>query len=425
MYALLGLEHLPMLVAIFLIIVFLILLVVLEMNRTSKNGTILLIVEAFLGYLISLLVVTVQKKFDLNKLDNIDDIITFLLFLILLPLILYITNSYKNLQKVQQQIVYNEDIKKMIGNLNTLSSSLKQTLTSLQTNVEDIEQNVKNLRYSENWHEKVRTSISNKVIWKHIATKYFDIQRGYLENENKIITSLDYYPSITKQLFEKYLRQKTAKFEIVSTMLPQHYFNFPMYKICDEKTKKIIQKCKKVEFVDIYRKDIATLVRQIDNSKSHMTFNRYTLLLDSESEVGFHGLFSVNEFNKSKDVFLERNSNKLDDFIDDNNIYRENSKQKKSTDITPYSYFIDELHSNNAIIKLLQEKEISERLENFNFLRIEHKVNNKISTIYIVAEISISKHLVSLEIIDNLYPKRFQELEEDYAYIKTRKNYNL
>lgn len=422
MFTLLGLENLPMLIAIFLILVFLILLVVLEMKRTSKNASLFLVIEAFLGYLISLLVVTVQKKFDLSKLDNIDDIITFALFLILLPLILYITNSYKNLQKVQQQIGHNEDIRKVISNLEVLSSSLNETLVSLQTNVEDIEQNVKNLRYSENWHDKVRTSVSNKVIWKHIATKYFDIQRGYLENENKIITSLDYYPSITKQLFEKYLRQKTAKFEIISTMLPQHYFNFPMYKTCDEKTKKIIQKCKKVEFVDIYRKDIATLVRQIDNSKNNMTFNRYTLLLDSE--VGFHGLFSVNEFNKSKDVFLERNNNS-DDFIDDNNIYRENIKQKKSTDITPYQYFIDELHSNTAIIKLLKEKEISERLKNFNFLRIEHKVNNKISIIYIVAEISISKHLVSLEIIDNLYPKRFQELEEDYNYIKTRKDYSV
>lgn len=423
MYAILNLERLPITFAIFLIISFLILLVFLEMNRTSKNGIRLLVAEGFLGYLISLLVVTVQKKFDLDKIDNIDDIITVLLFIILLPLILYITNSYKNLQKIQQQILYNEDNKKVIVELKALSLTLNKTVDSLQMNVEDIEQNIKNLRYSENWHNKIRTSISNKVIWKHIATKYFDIQRGYLENENKIITSLDYYPSITKQLFEKYLKQKTAKFEIISTMLPQHYFNFPIKKLCDEKTKKIIQKCQKVEFVDTYRKDIASLVRQINNSKNNMTFNRYTLLLDSRNETGFNGLFSIEEFDKSKNIFLERNHNKLDDFIDDNNVYRENDKKKKSTDITPLNYFMDELHSNKAIIKVLNKNEINTRLENFNFLRIEHKINREVSTIYIVAEISISKHLVSLEIVDNSNLKRFQELEEDYAYIKTRKNY--
>jgi len=396
----------------------------IENKRTANNSILFFIFEAIIAVVFGYLMVQYFKN-DISK--NWINIIGTIAPTILSVIVFYVVNSVKNFKLIQEQIIQNkellEEINKTKNELITFSLEMKNNIHKLSNNIEDIEQNIKNLKYSENWHNKIKTSVANKTIWKHIATKYFEIQRGYLENENKVITSLDYYPSITKQLFEKYKKQKTAKFEIISTMLPQHYFNFPIKKICDGKTKRIIQQCKKVDFVNTYRKDISELVRKIKNSNNNMIFNRYTLLLDSNDETGFNGLFSVTEFDKSKKVFLERDINKIDDFVDDNNIYRENSEQKNTTDITPYDYFMNELHSEKAKIKLLKQDEIDERLGNFNFLRIEHKINRETSIIYIVAEISISKNLVSLEIIDNSNFKRFKELEEDYNYIQTRKNY--
>lgn len=426
--------------SIFLVSGTIYLIALIENKRNSTNSSLMFIFEGIiiliLGFIISLYL---EKATAKNWIHILSITIPTILFVI----VYYSVNSIKNFKIIQQQIIENknslaklDELKEDWKNLLTvqainnqkeisfLLTNIKESNKKLSYHIEDIEYNIKNLRYSENWHNKIKSSELNKNIWKHIATKYFEIQRGYLRDENKIITSLDYYPSITKQLFEKYKNQKTSKFEIISTMLPQHYFNFPIKKICDEKTKQISQKCKKIDFVNTYRKDIANLVKNIKETKNTMTFKRYTLLVNSEEESVYNGLFSIGEFNKSKKIFLERDKNNHEEFIDDNNVYRENSISSCSSDITPYKYFTDELHSEKAIIKLIEENEIGGKLNNFNFLRIEHTVYKKSSIIYIVAEISISKNLVSLEIIDNSSTKRFIELEDNYKHIKTRNNYN-
>jgi len=340
--------------------------------------------QLILGLGISISLLHILNEYGIEK-NSFPIGLIFMLFLGLTIKLLIDLHKAKNTIDKYSNIV--KDLNTNITKLTDISSSMDNEINKNKELISTIEQNVQNLKYSEGWHAKINSFASStslsKQIWQNIAIKYFNIQTQNIK-KNEFVISLDFYPEITKDLFEYYQNKPTAKFEIISTMLPKHYFEFPRYE-----NGKIV--CRNVTFVDTYRESLASLISKLPKN-SYFEFNRYTLLRKTSDIMQVDsGLYTVKEFCDTSD-------------------------EKCIFDgcLTYKDYFIYKLHPkpDNAII--IQFDTLNEVPTYTNFIRIEYDEE----VIFMVADIGITRDTVRLRII-NLESDReaFNDVEASYRKI--------
>ena len=158
--------------------------------------------------------------------------------------------------------------------------------------------------------EKLIDSI--KDIWKQYSTEsYFEsIGQSYFEREfeslqNKLFYSeISFYPNLITKLLEEHKSQK-VEITFFSTMLPRHFFNFPVVKVAplipvEPKKSKYFDFQKKFDFLDKYRRTIASAIEG-----KHFVLKRVLFLNTSNEYDCYRGIrfYKKNDLTQDKNAF--------------------------------------------------------------------------------------------------------------------------
>jgi len=354
------------------------------------------------------LLFTVDMLINIVKNNLISIVFT---FLTLFGYIIYYVFKHNKESNVKFDEVSNAT-KKLDDLKNEQSESLKlinSDVSKIRKYSDVFIKEHKKIKHHISWQNKIYQNGSNlDFLWLLLKNEYMAIEKDNIEN-NKIITSIKYYPYIVKSILDYFLLNDAtgkANVKLVSTMLPEHFFNFPSHIKGNQKLCYFKQ-----EFVDEYRENLEKFIKKFKNKFPNDidSFQRYTLVSENNAfSKNLNDLFSKAELDYSKRLYKENNYRlgfyskntdekyHLENFKKNENIQAYILSAKKTHGSKSVSsYFVDNFHlsSETSYISSLNENDLNSLKGFYDFMIIE--TNNK--KIYIKASISLENETVVIE----------------------------
>jgi len=317
-------------------------------------------------------------------------------------------------------------------------------LKTLETRYFDFKKDYLQFKYKISWQDKLYNDDFAEIntLWLILKNQYLKTEKETIDKPNtEIISSISYYPKIVKALLQYYLLDNTnAKVTLVSTMLPEFFYNFPSH-ITGEKELCFFRQ----EFVDTYRKDLEDFIIQFKKNitkkfgketaknrenikKEKATFQRYTLVHNSTRDR--EEIFSLENIKKSMKFGIGSHPCKTPYRIDNNeyvNIDSGNKSNYQAYEVdyederSIYDKFCENFHisKETSYIRVLNDTDLDDLRGNYDFMLIEDGDKH----ICIKALLSLSNNTVSLKVIEG---DDISEIKSIFGGVidKTSKNNN-
>ena len=160
------------------------------------------------------------------------------------------------------------------------------------------------------WIGKFSDDHSN--FWKSFLNSYYHHEINLIKNQ-VFISSISFYPSLIQKLSEYIKSENNIAIEITffSTLLPRHFWNFPIIKpkieTKDNKDKDnknyYISSCP--IYLELYRNQLCNLLK---NENKNFKLKRIIILSDKEGYFRDTRLFSVKEFRTDNSYYIKQDS---------------------------------------------------------------------------------------------------------------------
>ena len=312
-----------------------------------------------------------------------------------------------------------------------VSSTSSEILNRINDNKDIYSKEMEKIAHHLSWSKNIyRNGQELDTLWVLLKNDYLSIERKTIDKKN-IITSLEYYPAIVKSILKHYLismRHPDTKIELVTTMLPEHFFNFPSY---TRKDKNLLYR--QQNFVDDYRKNLVEIIELLKNKNySKDSFQRYTLVYGDQDNTKYDDeIYTLEEIYESKKIYISEESSPITCYEKDKLSYKECSIVNKSAYTIDYKednekdriklidFFQNSLHlsGETSYIVPLTKDNLVKLSKNYDYLLIKSKECD----ICIKANISLDNNSVLIEIIEGIKLKEIKSTHKRVIFENTNK----
>lgn len=172
--------------------------------------------------------------------------------------------------------------------------------------------------YERIWEPKI-TESSESRFWKAVALSYIE-QDVELETKQIFITQISFYPRLIETLIsvlEKIGNSVKLKITFFSTLLPRHYWNFPINIKDGSMSEGTKTYSKSMAFLDTYREEICRQCKDPSNKKIKIDIQRILFLAEDSTVLNYGDtdLFLKKDFDTDFQYYCQSAENNRDSKI--------------------------------------------------------------------------------------------------------------
>jgi hypothetical protein len=147
------------------------------------------------------------------------------------------------------------------------------------------------------WKNK---DIADCPFWDSLTSSYYDSDKDSIK-KNKFYSEISFYPNLINYLAENATEENNIEITFFSTLLPRHYWNFPLLKKENfaRGEKYFISQAR--PFLDKYRGKI------VANVNKKIVLKRLLIVADKRFLFKNTQLFGVDDLKKDQDFYLKKN----------------------------------------------------------------------------------------------------------------------